>query len=84
MVTVIETETGELSQLLRELMKSVLRETPIIRPKWLTRSQVAVYLNVNKATIDLWRKHGLPCHRPNGQPMFFVDEVDEWMRGRGK
>lgn len=58
-VTVIETETGELSQLLRELMKSVLRETPTIRPKWLTRSQVAVYLNVNKATIDLWRKKRL-------------------------
>ncbi|QQS25172.1 MAG: terminase small subunit [Actinomycetota bacterium] len=51
---------------------------------FVSRAELADLLGVSIATIDRWRRAGMPSHRPSGgQGALFFDpgEVVEWVRG---
>lgn len=79
-------DKDELREMILSVVQGVLenRKVNSLPSGWLTKRKVAQYLGVSVATIDVWRKKGLPEHRPNGEPMFYVPEVDEWMRSDKK
>lgn len=49
--------------------------------KHMTTKEIAEHFGVCRATIDDWRKIGLPCHqaRPNGRCYFLLRECNAWL-----
>ncbi|MBG9568463.1 hypothetical protein ABE38_24640 [Brevibacillus agri] len=51
--------------------------------KYVTKEQLAKYLNVSIRTITRYQDEGMPFHKPSSRKnLYDVREVDEWIKKR--
>jgi excisionase family DNA binding protein len=75
----------DLRRLVRDELAALLREQ--LEPdEWITADGIARMLGYRRAYVsELARRHGLPCHQPNGprsRLMFRRSEVEAWLQKR--
>jgi len=72
----------ELRQVVREELAALLDAKDRNASEWLTADDVAQMLGYRRAYVtELARRHGLPCHQPNGprgRRLFRRGEIEAW------
>lgn len=56
----------------------------MINERYLTKKELSEKLKVSEMTIYRLMKNGMPVIYVGGQPRFNFEEVDKWLRERGK
>ena len=50
--------------------------------QWLTVAEVAEYLKISRAKIEMAQKGQIPCTKVTGQWRFWRQQIDQWMFSR--
>lgn len=73
----------QLRTIVRDEVRTALRESPATSGDWVQADEVAAWLGVKRETLrTLVKRDGLPVHRAGKAYVFKRAEVEEWIEQR--